>query len=151
MEDYQEIFEEIMIEYDYQRVDELWKNQSKIFKDFWLNKLNNEDIELSNEDFDSIIKLLDTKAKGFNQETDDAVAATSIRQGVWYRIFNDIKKQKALRDKLFQIFSLTDDNELVKRIDELKSINEQNKNGLTGKNANALNAILFYCKSKLFY
>ena len=32
MKDYQGIFKEIMIEYDYQKADDLWKNHSKILE-----------------------------------------------------------------------------------------------------------------------
>lgn len=136
-------FEKIIKDYDYQKYDEIWNIQSKKFKEFWESVISEDSIKSNESDYDPIIRMLDRNAKGFNSEIDRAVAKTFIRQSTWYRTFNDFNDKSELRDIMNKIFHSVDDKTLIKNINELEMINAKNKNGLTGKNAVVLNALLF--------
>lgn len=62
---------------------------------------------------------------------------------MWYRAFKSLKENKELKDKLDQIFTVTDDNQLINLLNEFEDLNKENSNGLTGKNAVIINAFLF--------
>lgn len=74
---------------------------------------------------------------------DVAVANTGLRQGLWERMFDQLKNMKDIQWTLDQIFTETDDSKLIELINRLGKENEKNKNGLTGKSAVAINAFLF--------
>jgi len=150
MVDIQKTFNEIIANYDFNKYDEIWKKQSEEFKSFWKEYILDTNRKVSDLDFDPIIRMLDRKAKGFNSESDYAVAATYIRQGTWYRTFNDLKNKKDLRECMDKIFNLENDEKLIEEINRLEKINSLNKNGLTGKNANVLNALLFLNNPKYY-
>jgi len=123
----------------------VWKEHQKSFHQFWQSKIlpNTKSSALSETaDYDPIIKLIDSKARGFNRQIDIAVAHVGLRQGMWHRMFNDLVEKKDIKDTLNQIFKTTDVPELVKLVDRLAKQNKPHKNGLTGKRANALNALL---------
>lgn len=143
MTDIKNLFIEFIDQFDYRASDQLWTQQSEIFHRFWTDKILDPNAVTSEADFDPIIRMLDTKAKGFNSKVDVAVAMTYVRQGVWYRTFKDLKSQQNLRELVSNIFKENDPNKLVILIDALQQANEPFKNGLTGKNANVLNALLF--------
>lgn len=143
MIDIKKTFDEIIPYSDYSKYDEIWLRQSKDFKQFWKEYILNPSEKISDSDYDPIIRMLDRKAKGFNKETDYAVALTFIRQGTWYRTFNDLKNKNELRNTMDLIFNLEDDQVLIEQINKLENQNSSNKNGLTGKNANIINALLF--------
>jgi hypothetical protein len=146
--DIQESFERFSSEYDFNSFTEIWRNQKNVFKDFWNNKILNKKIELSIFDTDAIIRLLDTKARG-HQKTDVAVAHVGQPQGVWERLFKELKEKEDIKGTLNDIFVLSDemhiDNvRLIDLINKLKKQNEKNKNGLTGEgSAVILNTLLF--------
>jgi hypothetical protein len=94
------------------------------------------------DDTDAIIRLLDTKGRG-RQKMDEAVANTGVRQGLWERMFDTLKSKPDIRLTMSQVFAETDDSTLIRLIDRLEKENRNNKNGLTGKSAVALNALLF--------
>ena len=124
----------------------VWKEHQKSFHQFWQSKIlpNTKSSSLSETaDYDPIIKLIDSKARGFNRQTDIAVAHVGLRQSMWHRMFNDLVEKKDIKDTLNQIFNTTNAPDLIKLVDRLEKQNEQHKNGLTGKRANALNALLF--------
>lgn len=150
MENLQELFNSFISQFDFQRSDDAWKGQSTLFKEFWKSKILDPHQKTSDSDYDPIIRMLDTKAKGFNKQTDEAVALTYIRQGIWYRTFNDLKTKNDIRDLLNQAFTTENDQKLIGIIDALQSVNEANKNGLTGKNANVLNALLYLSNPDYF-
>ncbi|GAB6282764.1 MAG: hypothetical protein STSR0008_15130 [Ignavibacterium sp.] len=150
MIDIQKTFNEIIANYEYSKYDDIWIRQSEEFKNFWKEYILDTNQKVSDLDFDPIIRMLDTKAKGFNSESDYAVAATYIRQGTWYRTFNDLKNKKELREIMDKIFNLENDEKLIEEINKLKEINLSNKNGLTGIHANVLNALLFLNNPKYY-
>lgn len=150
MIDIKRTFDEIITNYDFSKYDGIWLSLSKTFKQFWEEYILDENAEATDSVYDHIIRMLDRKAKGFNKETDYAVAATYIRQGTWYRTFNDLKNKKELRKTMDTIFNLEDDQKLIEQINKLERQNSTNKNGLTGKNGNILNALLFLNKPNYF-
>lgn len=144
-EEIQKYYNEFLREYDAEHKDNLWQKQSKEFQEFWKDKILGS-AELTEEAMDKIILMLDSKARGaaeFHEAGGDEVATTSIRQGMWYRAFNSIKKGKQLQELLNKIFETTDEVSLIGLVNELKKINEGLGNGLTGSNSNILSAFLF--------
>jgi hypothetical protein len=137
------LFDQFSSQYDSAHKAEVWKNQSETFKRFWNDKILNPTSELTVEDTDRIIRLLDIKARG-HQKTDEAVALTFIRQGVWERLFDQLRNKKDIQQTLNQIFAETDDARLFELLDQLKQENQNNGNGLTGgKSAVVINTLLF--------
>lgn len=138
----QALFKQFLSEYDSARKLEVWENQRQIFKRFWSDKILDPTSELTVDDTDAIIRLLDTNARG-HQRTDNAVATTGIRQGLWERLFDQLKGKKDIQRTLNEIFAEADDSKLIGLIDRLEKENKNNKNGLTGKSAVVINALLF--------
>lgn len=138
----QTLFKQFLSEFDSAQQAEVWENQKQIFKRFWDDKILNPTSELTVADTDAIIKLLDYRARG-HQKADVSVANVGLTQGTWERLFAQLKDKKDIQRTLSQIFAATDDSELVDLINHLVKENEKNKNGLTGKSAVALNALLF--------
>lgn len=128
-----------------EETESIWSEKSKRFCSFWHNKiLNEKETSLNEAEVDQIIRILDKKAKG-STKSDQAVAVVMIPQGVWRRMFNEIKQSKNLRNLLTQIFESAGED-IVPLIDKLYDINKGAKNSLTGKSANALNVMLFAYK-----
>ena len=94
------------------------------------------------DDYDPIIRLIDVRARGYTGGRWGAVAMTYIYQPTWYRLFNDLRTQKGLRTALTNAFQAADDGARIKALDRLYKLNEKNKNGLTGQQGNAVNALL---------
>lgn len=136
------LFKQFLSELDSGRKMEVWESQSQIFKRFWTDKILNPASELTVNDTDAIIRLLDIKARG-RQRIDESVAMTGIRQGLWERLFDTLKSKQDIQRTMNQIFKETDDSALISLIDRLSKENKNNKNGLTGKSAVILNALLF--------
>lgn len=136
---------------DLERRKSVWIKQQQLFKDFWKKIMVAKNHKIFSEsDYDSIIKMIDIKARGFNREVDVAVARLGICQGTWYRIFNDLVDQEPIKKALDEIFNSENEEILIKTLNELEKENEKNKNGLTGGRAVALNALLFINNPSLF-
>jgi hypothetical protein len=138
----QPLFRQFLSEYDSSRKAEVWEGQRQIFKRFWNDKILSPTSEMTVDDTDAIIRLLDMKGRG-RQKTDEAVANTGVRQGLWERLFDTLKSKQDIRRTMSEIFAEADDSRLIGLIDRLEKENKNNKNGLTGKSAVALNALLF--------
>lgn len=138
----QTLFRQFLSEYNSARKAEVWENQRQIFGRFWNDKILTSASELTVDDTDAVIRLLDIKGRG-HQKTDEAVAMTGIRQGLWERLFDTLKGHEDIRQTMSQIFAETDDSKLIALIDRLTRENKNNKNGLTGNSAVILNALLF--------
>lgn len=135
-----ESFEEFKNNYSEQN---LWPEYSKTFHNFWKNLILDDKIkEIDDSEMDPIIRMLDQNGKG-NTKGSLVVAKAFIRMGLWYRAFRSLKENKTLKDKLTEIFNASDDDTLIKLLDEFYKLNQNLKNGLTGKNAVILNALLF--------
>lgn len=140
----QELYKQFLQDPQYSHVNQTIHQNSEVFRNFWKNKVLNPAVkELSDEnDLDPIIQFLDTKAKGNKGRKHFAIATTGIRQGTWRRIFKFFKSNQSLRSKLDEILNADNDEQLIKLVNDLHKINKPFKNGLTGKKANTLNAII---------
>lgn len=135
-------FDDFLREYDQEKIALIWNEKSKQFRDFWNNRiLNKEEKGLNEADVDQIIRILDKKGKG-NTKDDQAVANVMIPQGVWRRMFNEIKQNKELNEILTKIFQ-SEGDKIISLIDKLYALNKGKKNSLTGESANAINDMLF--------
>lgn len=144
------LFDEFRASYEAEKREAIWTEQSKMFREFWRSKILANTTPVSEAEYDPIIRLIDVKARGFNRETGEAVAHVGLYQGVWYRIFNDLREKENIRTTLDNIFNSDEEHVLVEMVNRLEKENDKNKNGLTGKNANALNAMLFINKPNRF-
>ncbi|HEX8652093.1 MAG TPA: PDDEXK nuclease domain-containing protein [Pyrinomonadaceae bacterium] len=138
----QALFRHFLSEYDSARKAEVWEKQRQLFKRFWNDKILSPASELTVDDTDAIIRLLDTKGRG-RQRKDEAVANTGGSQGRWERLFDSLKNKLDIRRTLDEIFAETDDSKLIGLIDRLEKENKNNKNSLTGNHAVILDAFLF--------
>ena len=142
-EEIKSIFNEFLSAYNEEEKNEIWKEHSKTFRDFWKNKVLNPSVkEINDSEVDPIIRILDRHGKG-NTRRDEAVAMVMITQGVWRRMFQEINKQRTLQELLNKIFFEKNDQEKISLIDQLYKANEGRKNSLTGKSGNAINTMLF--------
>lgn len=145
------LFNEFLKTFNEDRQRHIWIEQSKAFQQFWKSKIMAYgETSIPEADYDQIIKMIDVKARGFNRDTDEAVAHVGLYQGTWYRIFNDLKEKEDIRITLDKIFKSDEDRVLVELVNRLQKENVDNRNGLTGRNANALNALLFMNKPDNF-
>lgn len=120
----------------------VWIEYQDRFHDFWNSKIMNDNItSLDDADIDPIIRMLDQNGKG-NTRGSIVVAKAFIRMGMWYRAFRSLKDKVDLRNKFNQILTNNDDDQLINLLNEFEMINKDNSNGLTGKNAVIINAIL---------
>ena len=137
-----DLFNEFKTTYDEEAKATIWSDHSRHFREFWNTKILNRGIhDLNESEIDDIVRILDKNAKG-STRNDEAVAKAMIAQGVWRRMFREIQGNVKLRDLLNNIFIEKDDGKKIILIDELYRVNEGRKNSLTGKSANAINAIL---------
>ena len=133
--------------YDFPTKINIWKQYSNNFKEIWKNKILKGNGTKS--DYDEIVFLIDSNARGRTKK-DDVVAKTYIRYGTWYRMFGDITSKDDLRSLMNSILSATDNNEIIKKLNDLTTLNENNKNGLTGESGIILNSLLFLNNPELF-
>ena len=136
-------FRSFVEQIDVEELDNIWSIQSKIFREFWENKIMNDSYpSLTDSEIDEIILILDKNAKGSKSHT-NAVARAMIPQGAWRRMFSQIKENKNIKNILNKLFKSKIDQEKIDLIDEIYKINEGRKNNLTGKSGNAINCMLF--------
>ena len=93
--EFQGLFNDFLTKFDPVTHDQLWETQSLVFRGFWNDKILDSKHELTVAETDSIIRLLDTKARG-HQKTDEAVAQTGVRQGIWGRLFDHLKNKRVI-------------------------------------------------------
>lgn len=146
-EEIQKIFDDFSAEYNLKEDKQVWENQSEEFRQFWHEKIMNDNyLELSEDDMDCVILFFCQKAKGagyFKKIGGHAAALANIRQGLWYKALRSLKSKKNIRKILNKIFITEDENQRIILVNELENINRENRNGLTGKEAIILNAFLF--------
>lgn len=133
--------------YDFPTKINIWKQYSNNFKEIWNNKILKGNGTKS--DYDEIVYLIDSNARGRTKK-DDVVAKTFIRYGTWYRMFGDITSKNDLRSLMNSILAATENNEIIKQLNNLTTLNENNKNGLTGESGIILNSLLFLNNPELF-
>lgn len=136
-------FQDFLRGYNSTEKDEVWSQHTHAFKTFWNTKILNDKVkELDDFEVDNIIRFIDRQARG-NTAQDEAIAKILIPQGVWRRMFNQIKADKKLAQLLDQIMGTFETGERIKLINELYKYNEPHHNSLTGKSGNAVNAFIF--------
>ena len=144
-EEIKKLFNDFRAEYNFEKHEQVWKKQSEEFRQFWSEKILNDNYpELLEIDMDYVIKFFDKNARGareFRQNDGEHAARTGIRQGMWHKALKGLKNRRDIREILNQIFEAKDDSIKINLINKLEKINP--KNGLTGKSAIILNAFLF--------
>ncbi len=135
-------FEEFYNSYPEDDKNQIWTRHSKDFHDFWENKILNPDYgELNDMEIDDIVMIMDSKGKGNTPQT-ESVASVMIAQGAWRRLFNQLHEDNKLSGAIESIFKSESDTEKIDAINKLYTVNEGNKNNLTGKSGNAVNTFL---------
>lgn len=118
----------------------VWFEYQTVFHYFWENIIMNESVELHDEDIDPIIRMLDQNGKG-NTRGSIVVAKAFIRMGMWHKAFHALKNNSELRLLFNEILKSTNDYQLIQLLNTFESVNDE-RNGLTGKSAVIINAIL---------
>ncbi|MEQ1858459.1 MAG: hypothetical protein ABMA13_00830 [Chthoniobacteraceae bacterium] len=133
---------EFFTNYDAPLKDELWRQQSDAFRNFWSERVMNPTSSVPTDDeCDAVIRILDRNGKGNTKKT-EAVARAMVPQGAWRRMFAEFKSDKALGALMNSILGEADPAKKAALIDQLYTVNEGKKNNLTGESGNALNAFL---------
>lgn len=136
-------FKIFLNEIDVEEIESLWEKKMIAFRDFWENKILNDNYPpLTDSEIDEIVLILDKNAKGSTKDT-VAVARVMIPQGVWRRLFKEIQNDRELKELLYDILTEDEQNRQIDLINELYEFNEGKKNSLTGKSGNAINTMLF--------
>ena len=137
------LFRQFLQTYNEEEKDAIWKSQSDSFRDFWENKVVNPNYgDLIDSELDENIRYLDCHARG-NTPATEATAAAMISQGMWRRMFNDIHRDKKLREEMDRYLKSDDEKSRIESINRIYKLNEGRKNSLTGTAGNAINAISF--------
>ena len=121
---------------------EVWSRQSEFFRDFWNKKILDSNYEITNNDIEEIVRILDTNARGNSRAI--AVASLYLRQNMQEDLLRNIKNDHEKIRILNKFFLANDYTEKIKAIDEL-FIYERNTRGLTLTTVNGvfLNAMAY--------
>ena len=121
---------------------EIWSRQSEFFRDFWNKKILDSNYEITHNDIEEIIRILDTNARGNSRAI--AVASLYLRQNMQEDLLRNIKNDPEKIRILSRFFLANDYTEKIKAIDEL-FIYERNTRGLTLTTVNGvfLNAMAY--------
>lgn len=139
------LFDNFIDSYDEKSIERIWIEHSRKFREFWNNRImSNNNKELNDQEIDDIVKILDRNGKG-NKKGAESVAKIMIPQGAWRRMFNELHSNVKLKACLDKILFTKDSKERSTEINKLYKINT-NKNSLTGKSGNAINALLVACE-----
>jgi hypothetical protein len=138
----QELYKQFLANYDEKKTS-IWHEKSKEFRDFWNNKIVNNDVtKISEPEIDGIIRILDSRAKG-NKKDSISVATTMVPQRVWRQMFSEFKTNEKIRRLLTNLLNAEDESLQMQLIDKLYVENSGRKNSLTGPSANVVNTMLF--------
>jgi hypothetical protein len=128
--------------YDSVNKQKAWTEQSAKFREFWSSRVMGADTEqISDEDCDKVIKILDRNGKGNNKDT-EAIAKAMVSQGAWRRLFNELHKNRKLGSAVNKILTEKDLKLKAQYIDELYGMEEAQKIYLTGKSGNTISVFL---------
>ena len=140
-EEIKKLFEEFARTYDQKKSQVIWEKQSRQFHEFWERRILEGTEDLTEDEMQQIIRLLDSRAKGIKDSgVEPACLPGGITQKRWYRLFRELKsddKLKKLMDKLFNTKSNDEEMKIINEIYECYS------NALTHKTANILNDLMF--------
>jgi len=136
------LYDDFIKSYPAKTQDELWLKLSKKFQEFWYEKIVSEKSkQLSVDEIDEIVRILDIKGKG-NKKDSNAIAAVMIPQVAWRNLFQELCSNKRLSGLITQIFEENNSEKKIGFIDQLYEINKDSRNYLTGRSGNAINALL---------
>ncbi len=136
------LFEEFVKTYDEKKSKEIWNKQSKQFREFWRTRVMKGDDDLTEDEMQPIIRILDYNAKGIRGSGVEPVGRTMIPQGAWYRFFISLKKNDELKSLLDGLFSAKSTEQEIRLINLIYEKGAEIKY-LTGKNAILLNDLMF--------
>jgi len=137
----EKLFEDFVKTYNQEKSQGIWERQSRQFRKFWQDKILSEKGDLSEEEMQPVIRILDSRAKGIKGSgIEPACLPGGITQNRWYRLFRDLKNDDKLKSLMDKLFNAESDGEEIKIINE---IYESYNNTLTHKTANILNDLLF--------
>lgn len=135
-------FESYLENYQAEEKVKTWTYQSSRFKEFWNNRLINQDgPELSVDELDSIIKILDSHGKGNNRYS-EAVAGVMIPQGAFRTMFIEIRNRAEISSYIDGILKAESDEIRAFKIDDLYLKSKNSIGYLTGSSGNAINCLL---------
>lgn len=146
-EELKKLFEEFSRTYDQRKSQAIWEKQSGQFREFWKKRILEGKGDLTEEEMQPIIRLLDSRAKGIKDSgVEPACLPGGITQKRWYRLFRELKSDDKLKKLMDKLFNTKSDDEEMKIIDE---IYECYNNALTHKTANILNDLMFVYNPEL--
>ena len=110
------LYEEYLAQTDADKINHIWDEKSREFRDFWHSKIMNKEVkEISDAEIDKIVLILDRSASGQKKEN-EAVARTMVPQGKWRAMFRLFKSDEKLKIVMNNLFNETDDDKMVGRI-----------------------------------
>lgn len=122
--------------------DRKWSELSASFRRFWDTKIvNGNTKDLTDDELDSVIRILDRNGKGNTKES-ESVARAMVPQDAWRRLFRELCDKKALSNHITSVFEADSHEKKAKAIDALYAFNEGIKNRLTGPSGNVINSML---------
>lgn len=133
-------YSEFLARYDENTKNNIWRQQSQKFKTFWDTRIMQGTV-LEDYEVDEIVRILDRHGRGCTKNN-ETVANVMISQGMFYRMFRDIKKSEHLRRHLDTALKTNSDDDRIKAIDSLYKENVNGKNCLTGQSGTAVSAFL---------
>jgi Holliday junction resolvase-like predicted endonuclease len=133
-------FKEFLASYSEEEHDAIWERHSANFREFWAQRiLKQKSPDLTEAEIDQIVLILDINAKG-NTRQNESVARVMTPQGVWRRLFRELRQDQKIREPLDAVFRAADNAQMTRAIDDLYKKNEGRKNGLTGQSGSVVNS-----------
>lgn len=140
--DFSTLVRQFQENYDAESMDQRWMELSQKVQQFWTNKILVVDTNpIPDAECDHIIRILDRNGKG-NSKGTQAVARAMIPQGAWQRLLNEFHSNHELGQLVHSVLLEKNVDQKATLIDELYVFNSDQKNYLTGKSGNAINAFL---------
>src|SRR2546430_914847 len=103
--------------YDPAGKDEVWKQQSHSFRKFWKERvLNVNSPALTEDECDSVIRILDRNGKGNTKKT-EAIARVMVPQNAWRKMFTEFRSNAPLAALMNRIFEESDGTKQAELID----------------------------------
>ncbi|MBN1182282.1 MAG: hypothetical protein JXB49_08350 [Bacteroidales bacterium] len=141
-QDLKELFNSFLINYQEGVKNKIWEEQSLRFRKFWNERIiKASDMELTDDELDAVIKILDSHGKGNTKDT-EAIASLLIPQVKSRTIFRELRKDKTLSACIDIILKTNSSEERRIKIDELYELNQGRIKNLTGRSGNAINCLI---------
>lgn len=132
-----------LAEYNQTIIDEIWRDQSRRFRDFWTTQIMAPTGgPISDQVCDPYIAILDRNGKG-NRKGSEAVAKVMVPQGAWRKLFNQFhSSDRELGNAVNEVFGARGPEARAAAIDAVYQLNAGARNNLTGGSGNAIGAML---------